>query len=183
MEVRFQGLAVHAEAESAGRALPSIVNSYRNFLEACLRTVGLLRRQHRQLQVNFQVINLLQVEHKDVILHGTVLPNACTSSFKKLPSCGEFAGWCEGKTGACNDAAGVGWRQWSAEARSPDAAAGPSWLWENHAAQSAGWQARHQQEPAGQTLPCKPPTCSGLKLLLHGKLTSIVETGFVSRTA
>ena len=34
VEVRFRGLNVRARAESAGRALPSIWNAYRNTFEA-----------------------------------------------------------------------------------------------------------------------------------------------------
>ncbi len=34
VEVRVQGLAVSAKATAAGRALPSIFNSYRNAVEA-----------------------------------------------------------------------------------------------------------------------------------------------------
>ena len=36
MEVRFEGLAVDAQAYAAGRELPSIFNAYRNWVEACL---------------------------------------------------------------------------------------------------------------------------------------------------
>ncbi len=33
VEVRFEGLRVQATAQPAGRALPSIFNAYRNFIE------------------------------------------------------------------------------------------------------------------------------------------------------
>lgn len=35
MEVRFEDLCVSATATPAGRVLPSIFNSYRNFVEVC----------------------------------------------------------------------------------------------------------------------------------------------------
>ena len=38
VEVRVQGLAVSARATAAGRALPSIFNSYRNSVEVRLRS-------------------------------------------------------------------------------------------------------------------------------------------------
>ena len=39
MEVRFQDLTVEAQAEAAGRELPSIFNSYRNWVEVSHRIV------------------------------------------------------------------------------------------------------------------------------------------------
>jgi len=51
VEVRFRDLDVRATAESAGRALPSIWNFYRNAFEGWLRGVRLLPRNAQQLQV------------------------------------------------------------------------------------------------------------------------------------
>ena len=46
VEVRFQDLTVEAQAEAAGRELPSIFNSYRNWVEVSPRMSGLCDCQY-----------------------------------------------------------------------------------------------------------------------------------------
>ncbi|KAK9806328.1 hypothetical protein WJX72_010375 [[Myrmecia] bisecta] len=60
VEVRFKDLTISGQAYASGRALPSILNSYRNFFEGCLQQLRLMRRSKRAVTILDGVSGILK---------------------------------------------------------------------------------------------------------------------------